>query len=267
LTSRLTGERPVPGVTPDSLLALHAAGYREVASRLGGGLVLDAGCGLGFQSVELSGPGRTVVGVDRDTGAASSAGGMFGHLGLRAACTDAARMGLRTGSFDFACSSHLVEHFDTPGRHVAEIARVLKPTGTAFFLTPNAPWDYENPFHLVLFRPNELSDLLREHFSEVWVGALDATPRVKEDFASRRAKAAKVLARLAPQSPAELVGGRVLAGVAVVVPRAGEVRLRWRDRHQCRRLLRDRRGRRRHPRPVRHRLFTEAAGLVVTAGR
>jgi SAM-dependent methyltransferase len=193
LTSRLTGERPVPGATPDSLLALHAAGYREVASRLGRGLVLDAGCGLGFESVELSGPGRTVVGVDRDTGAASSAGATFGHLGLRAACTDAARMGLRTGSFDFACSSHLVEHFDTPGRHVAEIARVLKPTGTAFFLTPNAPWDYENPFHLVLFRPRELSDLLREHFSEVWVGALDATARVKEDFASRRAKAAKVL--------------------------------------------------------------------------
>jgi SAM-dependent methyltransferase len=193
LTSRLTGERPVPGATPDSLLALHAAGYREVAARLGEGLVLDAGCGLGFESAQLSGPGRVVVGIDRDAGAAGDALASFARTGLRAACTDAAQMGLRTASFDYACSSHLVEHFETPGRHVAELARVLKPAGTGFFLTPNAPWDYENPFHLVLFRPAELRNLLAEHFSEVWVGALDATPRVKDDFASRRAKAAKVL--------------------------------------------------------------------------
>ena len=32
---KLTGERPMEGRTPDSLLALHEAGYREVAARLG----------------------------------------------------------------------------------------------------------------------------------------------------------------------------------------------------------------------------------------
>ena len=32
---RLTGERPMEGVTPDSLLALHAAGYRTIIERLG----------------------------------------------------------------------------------------------------------------------------------------------------------------------------------------------------------------------------------------
>ena len=35
--ARLTGERPMAGATPDSLLALHDAGYREVAARLGAG--------------------------------------------------------------------------------------------------------------------------------------------------------------------------------------------------------------------------------------
>ena len=34
---QLTGERPQEGVTPDSLLALHAAGYRTVIERLGSG--------------------------------------------------------------------------------------------------------------------------------------------------------------------------------------------------------------------------------------
>jgi len=41
----LTGERPLPGRTPDSLLAFHVAGYREVRSRLGQGRLLDVGCG------------------------------------------------------------------------------------------------------------------------------------------------------------------------------------------------------------------------------
>ncbi len=33
-SGRLTGERPQQGVTPDSLLALHEAGYRAVLERL-----------------------------------------------------------------------------------------------------------------------------------------------------------------------------------------------------------------------------------------
>jgi hypothetical protein len=32
---RLTGERPMEGATPDSLLAFHDADYREMAARLG----------------------------------------------------------------------------------------------------------------------------------------------------------------------------------------------------------------------------------------
>ena len=41
--ARLTGERPMAGATPDSLLAFHDAGYREMAARLGAGTVLDVG--------------------------------------------------------------------------------------------------------------------------------------------------------------------------------------------------------------------------------
>jgi hypothetical protein len=40
---RLTGERPMEKATPDSLLAFHDAGYREMAARLGPGTVLDIG--------------------------------------------------------------------------------------------------------------------------------------------------------------------------------------------------------------------------------
>ena len=64
---KLTGERPVEGTTPDSVLALHDAGYREVIARLGAGLVLDVGCGLGAETARLAGDNRCVR-VDGDPG-------------------------------------------------------------------------------------------------------------------------------------------------------------------------------------------------------
>jgi len=106
---------------------------------------------------------------------------------------DALALGLRGGAFDAVCSSHLIEHFVDPSPHVAELARVTADTGTAYFLTPNAPADFENPFHLRLFGPADLADLLAAHFEDVWVGGVDATDEVKADFAARRAKARRLL--------------------------------------------------------------------------
>ncbi len=191
--ARLTGERPVEGVTPDSLLALHAAGYRTVIERLGPGLTLDVGCGQGFESARLLADDRPVVGVDYSAEAARAAVLRWAADGLRIGQMEATALGLRDSAFRWACSSHLIEHFTEPEDHVRELARVLADDGTAFFLTPNAPADFENPFHLHLFEPDGLAALLERHFREVRVQGLDATPPVKADFAARRAKAEKVL--------------------------------------------------------------------------
>ncbi len=192
--ARLTGERPQPGVTPDSLLALHAAGYRSVVERLGPGRLLDVGCGHGFESVGLGGPDRPVVGVDYSAEATKTASGQFGGAGLRVARMDALELGLAPASFEWVCSSHLIEHFVEPERHVSEIARVLSEAGAAFFLTPNAPADFENPFHVHLFGRAELDELLHRHFDEVWLGGVDAAAHVKADFAARRERGNRFLA-------------------------------------------------------------------------
>jgi SAM-dependent methyltransferase len=191
---RLTGERPVEGVTPDSLLALHAAGYRTVVERLGPGTMLDVGCGQGFESARFLSPDRVVVGADYSADAVAAAGGRWGSEGLVVARTDAAALGFVRGAFDWACSSHLIEHFDDPEGHVSELARVLSDGGTVFFLTPNAPADFENPFHVHLFEPDELRSLLERHFADVTVQGLDAVDRVKADFTARRVKAERILA-------------------------------------------------------------------------
>jgi SAM-dependent methyltransferase len=194
---KLTGERPMQGSTPDSLLALHDAGYREVIARLGDGVVLDVGCGVGDETARFVAPRRTVVGVDYDPPTAIEAGRVLGRSdangALRFAAMDGSRLGLRAGTVDYVCSSHIIEHFVNPERHVAELARVLAPTGTAFFLTPNAPADFENPFHVYLFEPDQLRSLLELFFDDVEVHGLDGSPELKADFAARRASGERLL--------------------------------------------------------------------------
>lgn len=191
---KLTGERPIEGKTPDSLLALHAAGYREVRDRLGGGRFLDLGCGLADGTATFAAEGRSLVGIDYDPATAAEARRSHGDVGLVTACSDGAALGLRTASFDHVCSSHLIEHFVDPEDHVREVARVLDDDGVAFFITPNAPADFENPYHVYLFDPEDLRAMLGRHFDSVQVIGLDATPAVKADFEERRAIARKMLA-------------------------------------------------------------------------
>jgi SAM-dependent methyltransferase len=191
--SRLTGERPQQGVTPDSLLALHEAGYRAVLDRIGDGRILDVGCGQGFESARFLSPDRQVVGADYSSEAVSAAASRYACDGLRVAQMNALDLGFGAGSFDGACSSHLIEHFTDPEPHVAELARVVKEDGVVCILTPNEPADFENPFHLHLFGREELRSMLERHFDDVWLGGVDAAPHVKADFAARRIKAGKLL--------------------------------------------------------------------------
>jgi SAM-dependent methyltransferase len=191
--AKLTGERPLVGVTPDSLLALHSAGYRAVRERLGPGRMLDIGCGQGSESARFVAADRTVLGVDYNFGAALDATARYGPEGFRVAQCDARRLSIGTGTFDWVCSSHLIEHFPDAEAHAAELARVLSPQGKAFVITPNAPADFENPFHIRLFRRSELVSVLERSFDDVWVGGIDAVAHVKEDLRLRREKANKVL--------------------------------------------------------------------------
>jgi SAM-dependent methyltransferase len=190
---RLTGERPQQGVTPDSLLALHEAGYRAVLERIGDGRILDVGCGHGFESARFLAPDRQVFGADYASEAVSAAASRYAPEGLRVAQMDALDLGFAAQSFDGACSSHLIEHFTDPEPHVAELARVIRPGGVVCILTPNKPADFENPFHLHLFEREELREMLELYFSDVWLGGVDAAPHVKGDLAARRIKANRLL--------------------------------------------------------------------------
>jgi SAM-dependent methyltransferase len=191
--AKLTGERPMAGATPDSLLAFHDAGYREMTERIGPGIVLDVGCGVGEQTARLAGLGRFVIGVDYDAQTAIDAGREWEPKGLRFAAMDGAKIAARSGSIDWVCSSHIIEHFRAPEQHVAELARVATDTGTALVITPNRPADFENPFHVSLFEPDELESLLALFFHDVTVKGLEGSPELHADFAQRRASGERLL--------------------------------------------------------------------------
>jgi SAM-dependent methyltransferase len=191
--ARLTGERPVAGATPDSLLAFHVAGYREIRERLGPGTVLDVGCGIGAETATLTAPNRLVVGVDYSAETAVDAGRAVGGPGLRFAAMDGARLGIGGDRVDYVCSSHIIEHFVAPEQHVAELARACATTGRAFVITPNRPADFENPFHVYLFEAAELASTLRLFFDDVEVLGLEGSSELHDDFARRRASGEKLL--------------------------------------------------------------------------
>ena len=184
--AQFTGERPDDTTMPASLQALHDAGYEQIAARLGKGVLLDVGCGVGSGSAVFLGDERRVFGIDYSPETAASAASHYGARGFRTMCMDGTRLGVADNSVDFVTSLHLIEHFTEPERHVAELARVLDDKGTCFVVTPNEPADFENPFHLTLFRPDNLARLLGMYFDEVEVEGLDGSPAVKADFERRR---------------------------------------------------------------------------------
>ena len=244
------------GVTPDSLLALHAAGYRTVIERLGAGTVLDVGCGQGFESARFLAADRSVVGIDYNADAVAFARSRWAGDGLSVGQMNALSLGLAGGSFRWACSSHLIEHFHDPESHVRELARVLADDGTAFFLTPNAPADFENPFHIHLFEPDELRAVLERHFHSVTVQGLDPIPAVKADFTARRVKANKVLRldvlEAAPPDPAVVVHRRLHPDAPAGLQIDGPGGLGRHDRDHRRGLLGDRSAGHHHHGPLRH---------------
>jgi SAM-dependent methyltransferase len=92
--------------------------------------ILDVACGTGIVTVRLTGPGRTVLGVDRSSGMAAVATRLR-RLPGRVAVGDATMLPVASGSADVVTMIwllHLLSH-DGSARVIAEAARVLRPGG------------------------------------------------------------------------------------------------------------------------------------------
>ena len=102
--------------------------------------VLDLGCGAGLLTNYLAQLGHHVTGVD--TTAENLTIARERDVSGRATYTlgDACALPFENASFDVVCAMDLLEHVEDPERVVAEVSRLLAPSGLFFFHTFNRTW-------------------------------------------------------------------------------------------------------------------------------
>jgi 2-polyprenyl-3-methyl-5-hydroxy-6-metoxy-1,4-benzoquinol methylase len=106
-----------------------------------GGLILDAGCGPNpAVAIALArDPSRSIVALDLGWGMVRTAKSVAEGegLGLVAVAGDIERLPFRRGVFDGVVCDDTIEHLPNDEASVTELARVLRPSASALFATPN----------------------------------------------------------------------------------------------------------------------------------
>ena len=185
MTTPVTGERVVTaagGFNPT--WQRHVAAYALCAPILPPGRVVDIGCGVGH-SYHLLTP-RETVGVDVDPGALAG-------QDRETVVADMRELPFADGSFDAAISVHSIEHVPDADRALAEVARVLRPGGSAAVVTPNRltfgrPDEIIDPYHYVEYDPEQLAAVAARHFGSVETAGIFGSERYAELVAAERGK-------------------------------------------------------------------------------
>lgn len=171
----------IPELVDADLLNEHLARYR-FANRIAGGMekaprVLDAGCGAGYGTAELT-CAASVTATDIAADAVGHAERRYGRPGvrfLRAACE---ALPFRAGAFDLVTAFEVIEHIERWRELISEADRVLAPGGILLVSTPNRDYYEEsrgdsgpNPFHVHEFDYAEFRQALEAVFPHVriWV--------------------------------------------------------------------------------------------------
>lgn len=110
--------------------------------------VLEVGCGQGHLTKAIAERGIDIVGVDANPEAPEVAGSDRVQHML------AERLEFDDDTFDVILSVHAIEHIPPLEEALAEMARVLKPRGTAVFIYPAEPIKglYAIPTSIILHR-------------------------------------------------------------------------------------------------------------------
>jgi SAM-dependent methyltransferase len=211
----VTGERvmtPAGGFNPT--WQRHVAAYERCAGLLPEGRILDLGCGVGH-SYHLLAP-RETVGVDIDPEALAG-------QERETHVADMRQLPFADHDFDGVLSVQSIEHVPDPERVLEEVRRVLRPAGTAVFVTPNRltfarPDEIIDPYHFVEYSAEELRRLCAGWFEEVERRGLFGSPRYLELVEAEHAKLDRLLRfdplrlrRLVPRTVRQRLYDRLLS--------------------------------------------------------
>lgn len=159
-------DRTSPGWTYNPPLV---ARYRMVLDEVDGGRVLDIGGGDGYIAGRIATACREVVVIDNeDSGVVLAQQILRDFANVRVMKDDAYKLSFHDGEFDIVLMTDVIEHLDHPDAAAAEAARVMAPNGKTLITTPQ--WSADRPLdfhHVKEYKPQELIDLLSEHFAQV----------------------------------------------------------------------------------------------------
>jgi ubiquinone/menaquinone biosynthesis C-methylase UbiE len=170
-----TGERVVPGKTPQTIYDEHIYRYIFAAGLTEDKVVLDVACGTGYGAGYMMEKGAgEVVGVDISMAAVDYARERFGKNNKASfVCADAIRLPFVDNIFDVVVSFETIEHMRQYRKFLAECRRVLKEDGLLVCSTPNRRIFSPNlakplnTFHVKEFWPEEFYRLLRRYFAHI----------------------------------------------------------------------------------------------------
>ena len=136
--------------------------YSRIAEKVRNGRVLDAGCGPGYELLDLENFPSDTYGIDLAESALQIAKDWLPEANFCLA--DAVVMPFRSNSFDCVICTAVLEHLDEEQGNAAvrECHRVLKPGGTGLMLVPAGKGigDAINPEHIQSFTYDGFEKLL-----------------------------------------------------------------------------------------------------------
>jgi SAM-dependent methyltransferase len=143
----------------------------ELFSRLRGsrGKLLEVGCGIGVDSIQLARCGFDVTAVDLTENALAVAREFAAHRGadIDFRLGNAEGLEFADESFDVVYSFGVLHHTPDIEKSVAEVRRVLKPGGTAYVMLYHRT-SLVNLVHRVLRLPYESPRNLKDHCPVVY---------------------------------------------------------------------------------------------------
>jgi len=147
----------------------HRGRYLWASQLVSGATVLDAGCGTGYgtQTLAMSGA-RRVVGVDISEEAIAYSRREFSDEDCEFVLGDLEQLPFEEDSFDVVVCFEVIEHVEHRSAVIAELRRVLRPSGILVLSSPNrGVYPEGNPYHIHEYTPEELLAALKGHFGNV----------------------------------------------------------------------------------------------------
>lgn len=157
---------------------LDASRLRWLRRRVPSGRLLEVGVGFG-STARYAARWYDVVGLDLDAVVVRNA---FVDTSVTGLAGSVAALPLRDGSMDVVVCVDVIEHLPDPAPCLAEIRRVLRPGGYAFFSAPNPEglgartkgsdsFIYRDPTHCSVLKIDEWRRRMREAgLEEAWYG-------------------------------------------------------------------------------------------------